>query len=1019
MSGIHLYLLGVPRFTRDGVAADLTVGKAVALLAYLAVTQTPQSRERLLDLLWPDSAPDAARKNLRNALWAIRRALGEEVLQSHNEHLSLGEGVWVDVHAFEYAARSLSPVTGDFEALEAMYRGPLLDGLNLSDSAEWELWLVTERQQLEQAYLRALESLVGLYRERGAWNKVIAVARRALAHDNLQEPMYRALIEAHARLGERPEALRQYETLQMVLERELGVEPLPETEALRAAILEGEVQPDLTPKREVTPRPRRHATHVETPRIPFIGREQERQALDDALQQAREGQFRVVLLTGEAGIGKSRLWHEWATTLPRTAIVLEGHSLDATQGLPFAPLVELFGDRAVAEQLFTPGSPVPPIWLAEVARLLPDLRVRLPNLPAPAVLPPEEERRRVFEAFARCLDALDGQPLVLFLDDLHWADRATLDWLGYLTHRLRERALLLVGTYRSEEASGSLARLVATWAREGVAQRLTLPHLTREEALALLLALGGDAALADRVQGQSGGNPYFLIEICRSGPGEVPPALAELVRARIARLPEAAQQVLQAAAVLEPDLDFGTLRRTSGRSEEELVDALDALLDASVLVERDEGYAFVHPLVADAVQEALSGTRTAFLHRRAAEALEATHAGRLPPVAGRLAAHYAAGSQTARAAHFAQMAGDHALTLAAPAEAIAFYRQALALEPTPERQLRLGKALIRQGDLDEAKKMFEAAVVGFEAQGDSGGIAQAALSLADAYLPSGRADEVNRWARKSLSYLEGERDPASQALANFLLGAISVANERGLDEAEQYLSNAARLAEENGLWELAARCRFMLGNLLAIRGDLKAANLSFLASIPLAQRAGDQYQEVLGHNNAAYHLLLGGNLALAREHIETAIKLAEERALAIPFIWLYSTQGEIALGEQQWDEAERWFRRGLAEAEAQGNTVQVANYHANLGLAAQGRGDLDGALMKLEMAYEMASALSVPVLQPQVTLWLAELHLKRSERAAAEEALMKAEARLAGGDLGRLQAQAWHLRERLAASTPN
>lgn len=1018
MSGMRLYFLGVPHFTRDDQPVELSAGKAVGLLAYLALTGAPQSRERLLDLLWPESASDAARKNLRNALWAIRRVLGEEVVQNHNDHLHLHESVWVDVRTFEYAARSVGDdrqrtVPGPrLEAIDAFYRGPLLDGLNLPDAPEFELWLVGERERLGQMVLRALESLAASYRSQAAWGDVIAVARRALALDNLQEPMVRALMEAHARLGERREALRQYDTLHAVLERELGVDPLPETETLRAAILEGEMQPATVPERTTTVPHRRTAPMAA--RVPFVGRERERETLDEAWQHARAGQLRVVLLTGEAGIGKSRLWQQWAATLDSAAIVLESRCLEATQSLPFAPLVELFREPAVVERLFVPGSPVPDIWLAEVARLLPDLRARLPHLPAPAMLPPEEERRRVFEAFARCLEAWAGQPLVIFLDDLHWADRATLEWLGYLTHRLRDQAAMLVGTYRSDEATSSLARLIAGWAREGVARRIALPRLSPEETLTLLHALGGDETLARRAQTQSAGNPYFLIELCRSDSGEVPPALAELVGARLARLPDEARQVLQAAAVLEPDLDFQTLRRTSGRSEEETVDALDGLIDAALLTERDEGYAFVHPLVVDVVQDGLSGTRRAFLHRRAAVAIEATHAGRLSPVAGRLAAHFAAGGQPPRAAHFAEMAGEHALSLAAPLEAIAFYRQSLLWEATPERQMQLGRALVRQGDLEEAQTMFETAVASFEARGDGESVARAALSLADTYLPGGRAEEVIQWARRGLTYLEGERDPASRALAHFLLGAININDPHALGEVERHLSEAARLAEANSLWELAARCRFMLGNVLAIRGELEAAYHSFLTSIALAQRAGDLYQEVLAHNNAAYHILLAGDVGKAREHVEEGMRLAEEWALTMPFIWLYSTRGEIALAEREWNEAEAWFGRGLLVAEAQHNPLQTANYHANLGLAAQGRGDLDGALMALEHAYEEASALGALVLELQIGLWLAALYLERGERAAAEEALTRAEARLADGNQGRLQAQAWQLREQMA-----
>ncbi len=165
----------------------------------------------------------------------------------------------------------------------------------------------------------------------------------------------------------------------------------------------------------------------------------------------------------------------------------------------------------------------------------------------------------------------------------------------------------------------------------------------------------------------------------------MPIALSELIRARLARLPGPAQQVLQSAAVLDPDFDLALLRRASGRDEQETLDALDTLLGAAVLVERSGGrgdeYAFAHPLVATIVRAGSSGARRAFLNRRAAEAIVATHAGRLPPVAGRLAAHYAEAGDLAQAATYAESAGDYALSLAAFDEAVAFFRRALDTEP--------------------------------------------------------------------------------------------------------------------------------------------------------------------------------------------------------------------------------------------------------------------------------------------------------------------------------------------------
>lgn len=683
------------------------------------------------------------------------------------------------------------------------------------------------------------------------------------------------------------------------------------------------------------------------------------------------------------------------------------------------PLIELFSSRVCIECLASPTSKISPIYLAEIGRLVPEIRVAIPDLPKPPVLPPEEERSRVFEAFTQFLLSFNARPLLFFIDDLHWADRATLDWLGYLVRRLWDQPLLLVTAYRPEDTPAPLVNLVTNWGREGISRRLVLPRLTNEESAALIASLGVDPMLAHRIQAQSAGNPYFLVEVSRAGLDDpptgleqaVPPVLTELIRARLSRLPDATWQVLQTAAILEPNFDFTTLRRTSGRGEEETLDALDALMNAAVLVERDRTYAFAHPLVATVVRDKLSGARRAFLHRRAAEALEATHTGRLPQVAGQLATHYARAGNPAQAAKYAEMAAERALALAASDEAVGFYRQAIGLETSAARLMGLGKALVVQGELAGAQAAFHSALAEAEARGDRRSVVHACLNLAESYVPAGRTDEAAQWVEKSLAYLDTEADPWAHARAHFLLGTVRLQSAISLAEAESHLVEAARLATEHHLLDIAARSRFELGNLLAERGDLPAALQSFQESIDLAQAAGEQFQTVLGHNNTAYHALLAGDLAVAREHVEIGLALADKWALRLPLQYLYSTRGELALAEQQWDEAETWFNRGLAEAERNGNLKQAANYRANLAQAACGRGDLDGALMLLEAARASSATLAAPHLQTQIDLWLAELYLERGERTAAAEALTRAESRLVGGERGRLQAWADRLRQ--------
>jgi DNA-binding SARP family transcriptional activator/tetratricopeptide (TPR) repeat protein len=1052
--GIRLFLLGSPRFERDGAPVTLGAGKAIALLAYLVAGRAP-TRDALLGILWSESDEAAARKNLRNTLWTTRRSLGE-VIESAGGRLLLSRAVWADAKAFEAAAEEGLATTANpssaaehLHAAIALYAGPFLDGLSVTEAPEFELWCLAERERLAQLYLRVLSRLADHHRTAGEWHDLVNIARRALALDNLQESMHRALMEGLARVGDRTSALRQYDTLRSVLARELSVEPLPETEALRSDIL-GAPQGSRDRAAEGTPWPRATEAGASRARAgdsgtPFVGRTAERRVLDGELAAAAGGAARVVMISGETGIGKTRLWQEWARELRlgAGAAVFEGRGLELTQALPFAPVAEMFRYPGCTERLFGPSSPVSPVWLAEAARLLPEIKALRRDLPAPARRPPDEERYRLFEALVQCLTARHARPLVLFLDDAHWADGTTLDWLGYLLGRAQVigQGLLLALAYRPTDAPGPLQRLISGWVRQGCAHRLEMPRLDPAETAALAASLGQAPQAAEQLQQLSAGNPYFLIELARTPvqakttvpqPGStpvpsVPSVLGDLIRARLLRLSVSARQVLQAAAVLEPDFDFATLRRASGRAEEETLDSLDELLGEGLLLERSgeesaspvqHTLVFAHPLVATVVRGDLSGARRSFLYRRAAKALEASHAGRLPEIAGRLAGAYREAGNPANAALYAEMAARHALEVAAPTEAVAFYRQALAAEATPERYFGLGQALFPLGDLGATRTALEQALSGYLDRGDRPGAARACLELAGSYLPAGRGDEVLRWAAKGLAFLDTHTrpdvDPRAHIQAHFLLGVGRLRTGGSLPEAEAEITEAARLATEKGIPDLAARGRFEVGTLLAQRGDLPAAIRAYHDAIELAQLAGDRYQQILGQNNAAYHEILAGDLAAAHRDIAAGLALEEEMAYVPPRQYLFSTRAELALAEGQWDDAQAWLDRALVEAKRQNNHEQIATCLANLARLAHGRQDIDGAVVLLEAARDTARPIPAPYLQIEIDLLLAELYQQRGDVKDACEALTRASSRLDGRAYGRLASWESRLQQQMA-----
>lgn len=800
MTILKLNLLGAPRFERDGTPRTLAQAKAIALLLYLAVTRNAQPRERLIDLLWPESLPQAARKNMRNTLWAIGEALGDNVLEQVSGNLRLAPGVLVDIHGLEDALLLLE--SGSVTALEVaaeVYRGPLADGLVVHEAPDFELWLQTERERLQAVHLRLLERIIALHRAAGAWQQVIVQAQRALAVDPLREQFHLALIEAYVRLHQRTQAIQQYAALTDILKRELDVPPLLETTARYEALLADVSLPPVE-------RPLRLARRAE-PAIPFIGRATEIAVLDNERARVAQGEARVVLITGDLGMGKTQLWKTWADARPADAIILTTHALETVEPFPFGPILTLLRQPGPAQAIIHPPSPLAPIWLAELARLLPELATFWPHLPAPLVLSPPEERARLRQALIEALRLLATPLLVLIVDDLHWADPSTLDWLIYLTDQLRDAPLLVIGTYRFQDASERLVTMVAAWQRQGRLRHLPLTQLTEHEAGKLLAALGmpDNPNQAADVIHQSGGNPYFLIELQRTRGGTAPDGLAALVRARVeATVPAHAMQVLQAAAVLGDGATFALLQASSGRGEEEALDALDALGAAAVLVAEDGVYRFVHPLVATIVRADLSPARRAFLHRRAAEALERAHAPHVEQMAGLLTEHYAAAGDLSRAAQYAEQAADQAMKLGALVEAAAYVRRALVWEPTARRQLLLGEALAPSGSAGEAQAQLQAALHGFEQAGDVIGMTRACLALALIAIRASQPNAARGWlARVSVQQLEA-LDPVLCAQALGLAASVERQSE-AYDAAAALLDQAEELVRQHQLAALDGR----------------------------------------------------------------------------------------------------------------------------------------------------------------------------------------------------------------------
>ncbi|HEY1389327.1 MAG TPA: AAA family ATPase [Ktedonobacterales bacterium] len=1015
-SGVRMTFLGAPRLTRADREITLTSMKALGLLAYLGVHGRPQRREHLLALLWPESPVAQARKNLRNLLWSIRDTLGQEVVIGH-ESLALGAHVSVDIGRFSLAQREARQreAGGEsafecYQTMIALYQGSFLDGVAINDAAEFETWVAMTREHFHEAHAHALRALAANYRAEGRWADVITLARTAVMADILQEPMYRMLMEAHARMGDRASALRQYETLRATLERELGVAPLAETEQLRRDILDGRLQPVPTDSSASSP-PARSGSQQST--APFIGRDSEMAALDDLWATAQQGRALAALIAGEAGQGKSRLWQMWSARLAPAATVLEAQCLSTTQSLPFAPVADLLRSPLMRRRLLRLAHAAP-VWLEDVMQLVPDLRDELP-VPLPStILPPLEEQRRLFEALVQSLGIRAEHPLVLFVDNLHWADQATIEWLGYLLHRGHNLPLLFVGAYRPEEAPPPLLALVASWMRDGVGQRLALARLDREETTQLIAALNGDVRRAEELYARSAGNPYFLIELLRAEPGAMPAQLADLITLRLDQLPGAARQILQVAALIQPEIDCTLLQHISGRTEEETIEAVETLQQTGLLRDEGQRYAFGHPLIADVVGAEMSRARRTILHRRVAETLERLAGERLTEISGRLAHHFREAENPERAAYYAEVAGDRALALAAPVEAAQFYEQALALQVTALRYYRLGLARRRQADLEGARAAYIQALRACEQANEWSWASRICLEMARICLARNQFEDIVTWVERARGYLPYDEDPVlPHVLSAYLMGGHLRGTGQSLEAAIAQLNEALLGAIKGNMVELLPGILLELGTVVAHTGESTSAIRCFNELIAIAHTIGDYFHEALGYHNLAATALQVGDLPMARNAIEAGMRLARSRAVYLVNQWLFATRGELAMAERRWREAETWFARGLAEAERHDNIVQSAHIQANMGLVAFERGEVDHAITLLETTHTRLTRESARYLLITIDLRLIEIEVKVGRQDVAKLILNRAQDLLRGSDYAALHGWADRLRSLL------
>src|SRR5216684_461124 len=459
MSQLQLSLLGTPIVKHGERTLTFSTRKALALLVYLAVEGGTHPRKTLSESFWPELDAEHGRAALRATLLELRKLFERSHQAGERAHLQVerdmlgieqGSSLILDLRLVESASklvgRGIETLVGQareellaqLEQAARLVRGPFLASFTLRDSQFFDDWTRQHREYWHLRVHQLFDALALLYERAGEGERASETVSRWLSFDPLHEEGYRRLMRLRFSQGDRAGALRAYANGRAVLADQLQVEPEPETVALAKRIRH--TAPFRSPQvRSLQPS---LASPGQPPANlldgPFLGRTAEFGALIERYKRVHAGEPQLVLLQGESGIGKTRLASEfvgWAQA--QGADVLAGRALQTGRQLPYQPLIDVL--RRQLEQEHAPDDLLSAVWLAELSRLLAELRDRYPDLPVPST---DEAlgHNRLFEATARLVQVWAARgPLVLFLDDMQWADTATLDLLLYLVRSLAEQ----------------------------------------------------------------------------------------------------------------------------------------------------------------------------------------------------------------------------------------------------------------------------------------------------------------------------------------------------------------------------------------------------------------------------------------------------------------------------------------------------------------------------------------------------------------------------------------------------
>jgi len=1027
---LRLFTFGGLRIECDGEPLQLSTHKARDLLAYLITFRgRTHPRSVVSGVLWPDLPEEKARRRLSDTLWRLRRVLGDYVM-ADEEHVWFNADLpsWLDVERFQVALADIQSPHPDPRSIEdalSLYTGPFLDGL-------YHDWALLERERLRGLYLEALVHLLELYKQAGDYAAAIVVAQRLVAVEPLQEAAHRELMRLYHLLGRDAEAVAQYHRCRQNLRKELGVDPAPETEALYQVLVRQAPPPTEVPEAHL-PSPAHHpAFDLDEP--PLVGREAERAALLGHLEAAAAGRGGIVLLEGEAGIGKSRLAMELAAGARWRNIRTVVARAEETGGASYALLLAALGPELTHLRVRQLVRLVEPAHLQAATLLLPSIGQALPDLPSLPDLPPPQARERLHHALVTIVVGLSRiAPYLWILEDLQWADAETLSILSLLPPQLKENRILLLLTGRSAEmrTNPDTWNTLQALDRAIPFPRYTLARLDSEAVGHLVHQLLGNdhRDLAEYLARESEGVPLYIVETLRAWrdegrllpddrgtwrwQGGVPTALPSytgeaVIGHRLSRLSPSARQVLATAAVIGTEVDFDLLAGAcalsdpaSGLADPDLyLLATDELLRLGLLMETDTGYRFSHEQVRRAIYHRIPPSQRHRLHRRVAQVLESIS----PDRSELLAHHFAAAGEREPAIHHLRRAAERAREQFAHQTALACYDRLLDLLTRPEdRPVRydmlrdraevLGWIGDRQAQGRDLEEMLRLALD----LSDDARLASALHLRSEWHRLQGQYEPADEDALAALEIYRSLGDDRAQADLLSQLG-WNVLYTANYPQASDYLQEALLIYRTLKDLPGQIHCLIGLASAASLEGDYSLAFSYGEECMDLARTTDNPYYIGRALFNAGLTHYDLGDITTAEDLIRQALHLSQvtddrrRQAAAHFYLGVVPIERECDL-----DEARTHLETALALFREVEDLSWEGDCLAALGRLALLRGDPNEALQHLTTAYQRRRELGEPAYAVIDLSFIALAKLALGDKEAAWQHSLEAVAELEEG----------------------